>query len=199
MGGVWERQIRTIRSVLHNLLSRTAVKLNSDELRTLFYEAMAIVNSRPLTVENLYDHGSPRPITPNHLLTMKTDVIFPTPGEFSSVDLYSRKRWRKIQTLANDFWCRWRKEYLSNLQTRSKWNSSESNLKVGAVVLVSDENASRNLWKLGRVVEVFPGSDGNVRKVKVLIGDCSLANNGKRVSLPQYLERPIHKLVLVLE
>ena len=51
MGGVWERQIRTVRGVLQSLLDKVGTQLNNDSLRTLFYEVMAIVNSRPLTVD----------------------------------------------------------------------------------------------------------------------------------------------------
>ncbi|XP_055046840.2 uncharacterized protein [Misgurnus anguillicaudatus] len=50
-GGVWERQIRTVRSVLNSILSTHPVKLDDASLRTFLYEAMAIVNSRPLTVD----------------------------------------------------------------------------------------------------------------------------------------------------
>ena len=121
-GGVWERQIRTIRSILTGLLDQHAGRLDSSSLRTYFYEVMAIVNSKPLTATNLNDPTGPDPLTPNMLLTMKSGVIVPPPGSFSNEDIYSRKRWRVVQGLANEFSDRWRKEYLQNLQARSKWN-----------------------------------------------------------------------------
>ncbi|XP_032396233.1 uncharacterized protein LOC116704734 [Etheostoma spectabile] len=65
-GGVWERQIRTVRNVLRSTLSISPGRLDDASLRTFFYEAMAIVNSRPLTVDNLTDPDSPA-TTPNHL------------------------------------------------------------------------------------------------------------------------------------
>ena len=52
MGGVWERQIRSIRSILTNLINKHPCRVNSSELRTLFCETMAVINSRPLSVEN---------------------------------------------------------------------------------------------------------------------------------------------------
>ena len=97
MGGVWERQIRTIRSVLARLLQQHGTHLEDEVLRTFICEVTAIVNSRPLSVENLNDPLSKPPITPNHLLTMKSKVILPSPGKFLSPDLYTRKRWRRIQ------------------------------------------------------------------------------------------------------
>ncbi|KAK3519921.1 hypothetical protein QTP70_007773 [Hemibagrus guttatus] len=66
-----------------------SLKLDDASLRTFFYEAMAIVNSRPLTVDNLSDPGSPQPLTPNHLLTMKPVEALPPPGKFIKEDLYA--------------------------------------------------------------------------------------------------------------
>ena len=64
MRGVWERQIRSVRSVLTS-------RLNDEALRTLLFEVEAIVNSRPLSADLLSDE-SIEPLTPNQLLTMKT-------------------------------------------------------------------------------------------------------------------------------
>ena len=101
MGGVWERQIRTTRSVLSSLLLDHGTQLDDDALRTLMTEAESIVNCRPLTVENLTDPLASERLTPNHLLTLKTQVVLPPPGKFESPDLYSRKRWRRVQYLAS--------------------------------------------------------------------------------------------------
>ena len=106
MGGVWERQIQNIKNVLNGILDSSSTQLNLLSLRTFLYEAMAIVNSRPLTVDDLESPDS-IPLSPNHLLTMKSGVIMPLPGTFESEDLYLRKRWRRVQYLANLFWQRW--------------------------------------------------------------------------------------------
>ncbi|XP_068712844.1 uncharacterized protein [Montipora foliosa] len=110
MGGVWERQIRTTRSVLPSLLLDHGTQLDDEALCTLMTEAESIVNCRPLTVENLTDQLASEPLTPNHLLTLKTQIVLPPPGKFESPDLYSRKRWRRVQYLDNQFWLRWQKE-----------------------------------------------------------------------------------------
>ena len=102
MGGVWERQIRTIRSVLMSILEESAKQLDSSSLRTFLYEVMAVVNSRLLTTDILNDSSSPEPLTPNHILTMKSTIISPPPGKFVREDLYLRKRWRQVQLLANN-------------------------------------------------------------------------------------------------
>lgn len=127
---------------------------------------MAIINSRPLTTEHLNDTSGPEPLTPNHILTMKSTIILPPPGQFTREDLYFRKRWRREQYLANEFWTRWKKECLLNLQpfTAKKWHKNRRNLKVNDIVLLQDDLAPCNKWKLARITEVYPGSDGRARK-----------------------------------
>ncbi|XP_053391973.1 uncharacterized protein LOC128554688 [Mercenaria mercenaria] len=69
MGGVWERQIRSVRSVLMYLLESHGSQLDDESLRTFLHEASAIINCRPLTVENIHDPHSTTPLTPNLLPT----------------------------------------------------------------------------------------------------------------------------------
>ena len=92
MGGVWERQIRTIRGILMGLSQRHGGRFSTETLRTIFYEIMAIINCRPLTTvsdDNL-------PLTPNMLLTMKSHFVLSPPSTFSDANVYSRKRWRIV-------------------------------------------------------------------------------------------------------
>ena len=83
MSGVWERQIRTVRRILINMLEQHGTHLDNKSLRTLLCETAAIVNSRPLTTSNLNDPTSREPLTPNHLITMKSKVVL-APPETSS-------------------------------------------------------------------------------------------------------------------
>ncbi|XP_071948684.1 uncharacterized protein [Antedon mediterranea] len=93
MGGVWERQIRTVRSALTPLLNSCGDHLCDETFRTFLCEVQSIVNSRPLTVNNLSDPTAPEALTPNHLLTMKSNILLPPPGEFQASDIYCRRRW----------------------------------------------------------------------------------------------------------
>ena len=52
-----------------------------------------MVNSRPLSVNDMMSPGALEPLTPNHLLTMKVRVLMPPPGVFFREDLYSKRRW----------------------------------------------------------------------------------------------------------
>lgn len=198
MGGAWERQIRTIRSVLTSILDHSSKRLDISSLRTYLYEVMAIINSRPLT-HLLSDPTAPQPLTPNHILTMKSSVVLPPPGEFVKEDLYLRKRWRKVQYLANEFWTRWKREYLLNLQQRNKWYKTQRNAKINDIVILMDNSLPRNEWRLAKVTKVFPSEDGVIRKLELLMSDATLDDQGKRVNKPVYLERPIHKTVTLVE
>ena len=129
VGGVWERQIRTIRNVLRATIDLCPGRLDDASLRTLLYEAMAIVNSRPLTPVDASDPFADPPLTPNHLLTMKPNVPLPPPGKFLKEDMYARKRWRRVQYLLEQFWSPWAKEYISNLHQRQKWRTLEGTCK----------------------------------------------------------------------
>ena len=197
MGSVWERQIRIVRNVLESLLKSSGQQLDDESLRTLFYETMAIVNSRPLTVDNLTDPTSTESLTPNHLLHMKTQVVLPPPGEFQHEDLYVRRRWRRVQHLLNEFWKKWQGEYLHTLQQRQKWNGVKTDVRHGDIVIVKDDNLPRNKWTLAMVEDTFPSADGRVRKVKLRVATQQLDGSGRRIGKLSFIERPIHKLVLL--
>ncbi|KAJ8048119.1 hypothetical protein HOLleu_00294 [Holothuria leucospilota] len=59
-------------------------------------------------------------------------------------------------------------------------------MQIGDIVLVIDETLPRNSWLLGRVLETRVDSKGHVRS-------CSIKTEHST------LERPIHKLCLLLE
>ena len=191
MGGAWERQIRSVRNVLASLLTQHAAQLDDKTLRTFMVEVEAIVNCRPLTIETINSPQMPESLTANHLLTIKSKVILSPPGEFQRADLYSRKRWRRVQYPANKSWTRWRNDYLQSLQPRQKWVATQRNLQVDDVVVVMDDNSSRNCWKVVRVEETFPDDDGFVAKVRIKIADRKLDNNGRPVRPVTSLCEPV--------
>ncbi|XP_062846427.1 uncharacterized protein LOC134325915 isoform X2 [Trichomycterus rosablanca] len=198
-GGVWERQIKTVRNVLNATLLLSSGRLTDSSLRTFLYEAMAIINNRPLTVDNLNSPNSLEPLTPNHLITMKSITALPPPGKFEREDLYGRKRWRQVQYLTEHFWSRWKKEYLHNIIARQRWHITKRNLQIGDVVIDSQDTLPRNCWRLGRVIETVIDKDGLVRRAKISLGDRNLNKKGERLGKPSVVERPVQKLVLLLE
>ncbi len=187
MGGAWERMIGLARRILDSMLMREGHSNLSDEvLCTLMAEVTAIINSRPLVPVSM-DADSPLILTPAMLLTQKAGSP-PPAGNFSEKDIYKRQ-WRQVQSLANQFWCRWKQEYLQTLQVRHKWQEPYPNIQEDDIVLLKDNQVARNEWPMALVTSVFPGQDGKVRKVELKVT--------KEGSSKTFL-RPISEVILLL-
>ena len=91
-----------------------------------------------------------------------------------------------LQQLTNQ----WRGEYLMELKERSQVGSKGSNkrrISIGDLVLLKNDSTSKAFWKLGKVKELIPGKDGNVRAAVVKV-----ANNSGCLS---HLRRVVRHLV----
>ena len=181
MGGVWERQIRTVRRTLAGLTQEQI--LTHEMLETLLVMAEGLINNRPLTAVST-DPEDLEPLTPNHLLIHRPSAA--PIGIFSDDDSHSRKKWRQVQYLADVFWRRWTREYLPLLRQRTRWQEPQRNVRTDDLVLVLERQLPRNEWPVGRVVEVRPGMDGLVRAARVRTKEGELL-------------RPITKLCLLEE
>ena len=169
MGGVWERQIRTVKRVLAGLTHEQI--LTHEMLVTLLVMAEGLVNNRPLTAVS-DDPRDLEPLTPNHLLIHRPAAA--PPGLFNETDLHSRRKWRQVQYLADVFWKRWTREYLPLLRQRTKWQDPQRNVSEGDLVLVLERQLPRNKWPMGRVTAVLQGTDGLVRSARVRTKDSEL-------------------------
>lgn len=89
--------------------------------------------------------------------------------------------------IAQDFWRRWSKEYLTSLQGKTKWKTKGTNLSIDDIVPIQDNNLPPLKWELGKVIETYVGKDGNVRVVtlKTLNGTLKQAIN-KLCKLPMF-------------
>ena len=83
--------------------------------------------------------------------------------------------------------------------TRQKWHVPRRNVKVNDIVIIKEDMLPRSQWQLGRVVETTEGTDGLVRRVKVQMGDKTLTKKKGPAFKPSIIERPIQKLVVILE
>ncbi|KAJ8364902.1 hypothetical protein SKAU_G00137330 [Synaphobranchus kaupii] len=188
MGGVWERMIGVTRRILDSMfLQDKHTRLTHEVLCTLMAEVSAIVNARPL-VSISSDPAAPILLSPAMLLTQKPSLSAP-PGDLTGKDLL-KYQWRRVQALANEFWNRWRNEYISTLHSRRKWHKAQRNLQPGDVVLLKQSQAPRNEWPMALVTSTFPGTDGRVRKVEV--------RTSSQGTSKTYL-RPISDVVILLE
>ena len=62
---------------------------------------------------------------------------------------------------------RWKHEYLSSLRERFRSKEFQQNIKLGEIVLISDDITPRLSWKLGLITKLFPGPDGYIRSVEL--------------------------------
>ena len=163
-GGVWERLVKSAKKALKITLNGQLV--NDEALLTFIAETESLLNSRPLTHVSV-DPQDLEAISPNHFLIGRNSPNVP-PDVFDERDLCSRKRWRQAQTLTDHFWRRWLREYVPALTERKKWRTrSQTDVQIGDLVLVVEDNLPRGKWNLGQVVKTFPGNDGLIRTVEV--------------------------------
>ena len=179
--------IGSARRVIEGILMEHSSQIDDEGFATLLFEAASVVNSRPLSVENIGDPQSLEPLTPNHLLTMKSSVIHRSVPPFDSSDThqYVSKQWKRVQFLLDLFWSRWKREIVHMNMPRSKWCSPRRNVVENYVVLVVDEQTHRSFWKLSQVVKTKTSKDGLVRSAEVRLADGSI------------LTRPVQRLVFL--
>ena len=171
-GGVWEREIGKVRSVIQGYLSQKDDRLlNREEFMTLLYHAASIVNSTPLwSISDSADE--PQPVSPQMLLTQRDDACrIPdnTPPAFTAKDIaaYGANRWKRVEVLAEQFWVEWQ-EYLFEIgRKREKWPEPKPNARIGDLVLLIEKNTPRLEWPIGRITHVTEDNDGLVRRVIV--------------------------------
>ena len=182
MGGFYERLVRSSKIALRKSIGKKSVTML--QLQTFLAETEAVLNSRPLVYigEELYDGTA---ITPAHFISLNTMTGTPPLGteeeskdpdykETQSSKEILLNKWKKGQNILDSFWVTWRNDYLLNLRERSqiklksKRIESKELAKVGNVVQVK-ENAPRGSWKIAKIVELIPNSDGNIRAAKLLL------------------------------
>ncbi|XP_028398996.1 uncharacterized protein LOC114522501 [Dendronephthya gigantea] len=161
-GGVFESMVKQTKSALKVIVGQQTLSWN--EMSTVFAEVQCLVNSRPLGYPS-DDANDLQPLTPNHFILGRATVDIPQ-GPFTEVK-NNRKRFEYTQSLVQQFWTRFQREYLQTLMRRTKWKRKERQFKCGDIVLVVDDNLARGKWNLARVIEVFPGKDGVIRNVKL--------------------------------
>ncbi|KAH0814817.1 hypothetical protein GEV33_007974 [Tenebrio molitor] len=129
-----------------------------EEMYTLLTRVEACLNSRPLTPM------SPDPtdfsvLTPAHFL-IGEPMTAPLEPNLEELKINRLSRWQRIEQLRQQFWRRWIREYIPQLQLRPKGQRiTNDNVQPGDMVLIKEDNVAPLHWPLGRVVQVHPGHD----------------------------------------
>lgn len=167
MGGLWEAGIKSTKFHLKRVVGD--LKLTIEEFETLLTQIEACLNSRPLTPMSS-DPDDLCALTPGHFLIGRSLASLPEPN-YLDVKLNSLSRWQLIQRALQQFWKRWHREYLCRLQQRPKWLLGTKNVEINDLVLLKEDNLPPTKWKLARIIDVHPGSDGLVRVVTLKTSD----------------------------
>ncbi|XP_039310346.1 uncharacterized protein LOC120358842 [Solenopsis invicta] len=162
-GGIWEAGIKSTKYHLQRVIGKEL--LTFEEFYSLLTQIEAILNSRPLSLMSSHPMDL-QPLTPAHFIVGRTLTTVPCP-DLTDVNQNRLSRYQRIQQMQQNFWKRWSKEFVSELQCRSKWKSNIGALKVGDLVLVKDDNAPPLHWQLGRVSELYPGADSVKRAATI--------------------------------
>eukprot|EP00102_Acyrthosiphon_pisum_P024198 XP_016661408.1 PREDICTED: uncharacterized protein LOC107884242 [Acyrthosiphon pisum] len=170
-GGLWEAAVKSMKSLLRSVLCESY--LTYEELCTILTRVEACLNSRPLTALSS-DPSDLLYITPAHFLIGDSLMSIPERDE-TNTPVNRLDRWRRVQQFSQILWKRWSREYLHQLQERSKWASEKGpKVDVGSVVLISEDNLPPLRWKIGRVREVTRGNDNIIRTAVVKTADGEL-------------------------
>lgn len=169
-GGLWEAGVKSMKYHLKRIMANLIFTF--EELNTVVVQIECVLNSRPLSAvsTNATDFA---PLTPAHFLIGRPLNSLPDVN-LTETPSNRLSRWQHMQQILQHFWQRWSKEYISELQTRSKWKTVQGNICKDALVLIKDDNLPPTSWKLGRILEVHPGTDNTVRvaSVKTAQGVC---------------------------
>ena len=176
VGGVYERQIKTVKHCLYKTVGRA--KLGYFELLTQLSEIQNMVNSRPITY--VYSEiDDIEPLTPNKILKLHTnprlqlvDSSLATDPLWVSTpqDVHQQlnKTLHEQQHLQEHYKNMWYREYLLGLRENSRdlfHTDWDDKIAVGDVVLINTKNKPRVFWLMGRVLQLLHGDDGRVRQV----------------------------------
>ena len=163
-GGLWEAGVKSCKHHLRRVVGGT--NLTYEEFSTVLAQTEAILNSRPLTALST-DPNDLQPLTPAHFLIGRP-LTAPACQDLTATPTHRLQRYDVIEQIRQGFWKRWASEYVSELQTRTKWKSNQHSLTLNQLALIKEENLPPLRWKLGRIVRIHPGADGISRVADLL-------------------------------
>ena len=151
-GGIWESNIKSMKK--HFYVVTKGLTLTFEECYILLVGIEVVLNSRPLTPISS-DVKDLSVLTPSHFL-IEERLSQPVERDYLKEPDNRLKIWQHLQKVRQDFWRRWQREYLVELQRRNKWTNGGENLQPGTLVLLKEDNLPPLQWALGRVTEVHP-------------------------------------------
>lgn len=129
-GGIGKTGIKSIKLYMKCFMGNC--HLTFEEINTLFSRVEAILNNRPICLLSSNDFLS---LTPGHFhIGIAFSVQLSTP--LTSCNESNLWRYARVEKIRQHFWQRWKREYICELQQRTKWRTNIATLNVGELVLV---------------------------------------------------------------
>ena len=116
--GLWEAGVKSVKSYLRRVVDQQI--LTFFDMSILLCKIEAISNSRPM-LRLTDDISDLDPLTPAHFLIQR-QLFAVLEADYRHEKLPLGKRWQLFMSqMAQYFWDRWSKGYLTSLQLRDKW------------------------------------------------------------------------------
>lgn len=163
-GGLWQSAVKLAKFHLTRVIGTS--HFTYENFYTILTQIESILNSRPICpISN--DPNDLNPLTPGHFL-IGTSLNALAEENVEDISTNRLNKYQQIQQVIQSFWRRWSKEYLHNLQQRHKWKFNDlRTLQPGLLVVLREDNVHPLHWRMGRIIEVHPGSDSVARVVSV--------------------------------
>lgn len=177
-GGIWEAGVKSVKGHLRKLTGDT--KFTFEELSTFLSQIEAILNSRPICPMSI-DVTDLNVLTPGHFLIGQPLISVPE-HDVTDIPLNRLSRFQYIQRLVQEFWIKWKRDYLNHLQSRSKWTTLTDNIKEGDMVVLHRDDIPPMQWDLGRISKCYSGPDGLIRVVDVTTAHSTYKRSISKIS-----------------
>ncbi|XP_020296867.1 uncharacterized protein LOC109861576 [Pseudomyrmex gracilis] len=139
-GGIWKARVKSTKHHLKRVVGNALLTF-VEEFYSLLVQIESVLNSRPLLLMSFHSMDL-QPLAPAHFITGSSLTTIPCP-DMTDIPETRLSRYQKIQQMQQNFWKRWSKESVSELQCRTKWKTSVGTLKVDDLVLVKEDNLPR--------------------------------------------------------
>jgi hypothetical protein len=159
-GGSWERLIKEVKRCMMKAFEQHDRRAKTEEIvRTILYEAMWVLNNRPLCI---IEDG--RVLTPAMLINPAGDDGCGYPLECTRL-----QQVKIMEKCISNFWNVFSSGYLGLLKTSARQGADGATRKftVGQAVVVRDPRADLGKWTAGRIVKAVESSDGRLRSALV--------------------------------
>ena len=186
-GGLWEAGVKSMK--YHLCRTTKEANLTFEEFYTVLCKIEAILNSRPLTSIS-DDPNDFNALTPGHFIIQRPLTAIPQ-HDLSEGNPNRLQRWDRIIQIQQHFWKRWSREYLHQLQVRTKRFKSQIPISINQLVLMQVDNVPSMQWPTGRIIALQPGKDGISRVATVKTSSGSFIRPVSKLALLPIEPNPI--------